>query len=116
MEQKKENLEAILLKISSSINPSVKNLLSKKQKVDDKIIYDFSRNLKDLVFQHEEIKNIFENDENLLHFSGDVLFKTISRFLYLRNENVANIFAEEIENLKHQIFEPIRAIESAPKE
>jgi hypothetical protein len=90
----KLKMEEILFKIENSISPETKNKLKKHLIINMDTSMDFSNNLKSMVQNYSDLKEIlFKNNESAIHFSGDILAKTL-RDYWIKGGNIMEIFIE----------------------
>lgn len=87
-------MNEILNKIESSILIQAKQNFKKRLTLDIQTFIEFSNNLKSMVENHHEIKDIlFKNNKVAIHFSGDILAKTLHDY-WIKGGKIENIFIE----------------------
>ncbi len=85
-------MENILLTIEKSIPAELKNNLSKSYIVSMSSFLDLSNKLKNMVQSYNEIKEIlFLNNNEALHYSGDILAKTLHEY-WIKRGSIKQIF------------------------
>jgi hypothetical protein len=83
-----------LYKIENSIPIELKHRLKNKLIIDVHSFIELSNNLKQMVQNYQELKEIlFKNNEHAIHFSGDILAKTLHDF-WIKKGNIEEIFIE----------------------
>jgi hypothetical protein len=87
-------MDEVLMKLESAVPSQLRESLRRRLNIGGPAFIDFSNNLKQLVQNHQELKEIlFKNNEAALHFSGDVLAKTFHDY-WIKGGNLNEIFIE----------------------
>lgn len=87
-------MENVLLTIEKSIPVELKNTLSKSYVMSISSFLDLSGKLKNMVQSYNEIKEIlFLNNDEALHYSGDILAKTLHDY-WVKGGCIKQIFIE----------------------
>ena len=74
-------MKEVLQKIESAIPEKIKLDLRKKLVTGSQIAFEMSKHLKEMTENNYEIRNIlFKNNQDAIHFSGDILAKTLCSF------------------------------------
>jgi hypothetical protein len=83
-----------LLKIEGSIPENSKQAFKKRLILDHVAFIELSNNLKSMVENYRDLKEtLFKNSEDAIHFSGDILAKTLHDY-WLKGEDIEDIFIE----------------------
>jgi hypothetical protein len=87
-------INEILSKIESSIPAETKQNFKRRLAIDIQTFIELSNNLKSMIQNYQELKDfLFKNNENAIHFSGDILVKTLHEY-WIKGGNIEDIFIE----------------------
>lgn len=87
-------MKEVLMNVESAVPSQVRESLRKRLNTGGPAFLEFSNNLKQLVENHQELKEIlFKNNEAALHFSGDILAKTFHDY-WIKGGDIDNVFIE----------------------
>jgi len=89
-------IKTILENINNSIPENVKLDLTKRIVTRSTNFVNFSNELKQMTYNNFDIRNtLFKNNEDILHFSGDILAKTLYSF-WIKDGDIENHFADSL--------------------
>lgn len=92
---------SILENINNSIPENVKIGLKKKITTFSTSFIEFSNNLKNLAHNNYDIRSVlFKNNEDALHFAGDILAKTLYNF-WTRGGDLESHFIENAQQTSY---------------
>jgi hypothetical protein len=87
-------MNEVLMKVESAVPSQVRESLRKRLNTGGPAFLELSNNLKQLVEHHQELKEIlFKNNDQAIHFSGDILAKTVHDY-WIKGGNINEIFIE----------------------
>jgi len=85
----------ILLKIEASIPNQIKSNFKRTYYINPFEFNNFSKNLTQLINSNSDIKqHLFNNEQNLLDISGDILANTLQRYWKV-SDDIYNIYLEK---------------------
>jgi hypothetical protein len=95
-QEQQQTKKQILLKIQEAIPDQIKNDLKRTYVVKPFDFNNFSKSLTQLVLNNSEISyGLFDNQQDLLEKSGDILAKTLHKY-WIVNDDIYNIYVENI--------------------
>lgn len=90
----------VLTQIEQKIPEALRNDLRKRIVTAPPLLIKLSPQLKNLVINNAEIKSVlFENNEDLIFFSGDILTRTFYDY-YSIGESIEESFSQNLKNVK----------------